>query len=152
MNKNIAVLNNEFPRRGDFVVESIQSTNVIEKSAISFFRLWCDGAVSRKEIKRNLTISLGYLNGYKSSKAIHDFCSLVFCEVSAPFLIQPINDEFISADENCLAKLIFYTFLGNDKEANSIVNMLFPKSLGSKPLLLAKGVSSVFRDLKLDIS
>jgi len=39
MNKNIKVSNNEYLIRGDFVAANIQSTNVIEKSAISYFRL-----------------------------------------------------------------------------------------------------------------
>jgi hypothetical protein len=37
MNKNIKVPNNGYLTRGDFVVASTQSTNVIEKSAISYF-------------------------------------------------------------------------------------------------------------------
>ena len=152
MNKNTTILHNDFLGRGDFVVATIQSTNVIEKAAISFFRLWCDGTVSRKEIERNLTISLGYLRGYKSSKAIHDFCALLFHEGSKPFSIQMIDDDFISADENCLSKFILYTFLGNDNEAENIVSMFFPRPLCSKLLLSAKDVCSVFRDLRLDIS
>ena len=80
MNKNIKVSNNEYLIRGDFVAANIQSTNVIEKSAISYFRLWYSGPVLRKEIERNLTISLGYLKRYKSSIIIHDYCFLVFRE------------------------------------------------------------------------
>ena len=149
MNKNIKVLNNEHLTRGDFAVASIQSTNVTEKSAISYLRLWYSGPVSRKEIERNLTISLGYLKGYKASKIIHDFCFLVFCEGSVPFSIQPINSEFISADENCLSKLILYTSLGNEKEAIHSATMICSKSLSSKLILLAKDVSSVLIDLRL---
>ena len=151
MNKNIKVLNNEYLTRGDFVVASIQSISVIEKFAISYFRLWYSGPVLRKEIERNLTISLGYLKGYKSSKIIHDFCFLVFCERSGPFSIQPINSEFISADENCLSKLILYTSLGNEKEAIHTANMICSKSLSSNLILLAKDVNSVLMDLRLGI-
>jgi hypothetical protein len=73
MNKNIKVLNNEYLTRGGFVVASIQSISVIEKSAIYYFGLWYSGPELRKEIEGNLTISLGYLKGYKSSKIIYDF-------------------------------------------------------------------------------
>jgi hypothetical protein len=48
MNKNIKVLNNEYLTRGGFVVASIQSITVIEKAAISYFRLWYSEPVLRK--------------------------------------------------------------------------------------------------------
>ena len=106
----------------------------------------------RKEIERNLTISLGYLKGYKSSKIIHYFCFLVFCEGFDPFSIQLISSEFISADENCLSKLILYTSLGNEKEVIHTANMICSKPLSSNLILLAKDVSSVLMGLRLDIS
>jgi hypothetical protein len=76
---------------------------------------------------------------------------LVFCERIDPFSIQPINSEFISADENCLSKLILYPFLGNEKEAKHIANMICSKSLSSNLILLAKDVISVLMDLRLGI-
>jgi hypothetical protein len=73
---------------------------------------------------------------------------LVFCERIDPFSIQPINSEFISADEIFLFKLILYTSLGNEKEAIHTANMICSKSLSSNQILLAKDVNSVLMDLR----
>ena len=73
---------------------------------------------------------------------------LVFCERTDPFSIQLINSEFISADENCLFKLILYTSLGNEKEAIHTANMICSKSLSSNLILLARDVNLVLIDLR----
>lgn len=76
----------------------------------------------------------------------------MFCEGFDPFSIQLISSEFISADENCLSKLILYTSLGNEKEVIHTANMICSKPLSSNLILLAKDVSSVLMGLRLDIS
>ena len=141
MNKNIKITATECLRRGNFVVASIKDTKRIESAAIFYFRLWHDGDVSRKKIERNLTISHGYMKGYKSSKAINDFCTLVFHEGSESFSIQSIEDEFISADENCLSKLVFYTISGTNKDAINVAKMLVPAASVSELIVLAKDLS-----------
>ena len=145
MNKNIKITATECLRRGNFVVASIKDTKRIESAAIFYFRLWYKGDVSKKEIERNLTITHGYMKGYKSSKAIHDFCTLVFREDSESFSILSIEDKFISADENCLSKLVFYTILGNDKDAINVANMLVPAESVFKLFFLAKDLSFLQR-------
>lgn len=145
MNKNIKITASECLLRGNSVVASIRDIKRIESAAIFYFRLWHDGDVSRKKIERNLTISHGYMKGYKSSKAIHDFCTLVFCEEFESFSILSIEEEFISADENCLSKLVFYTILGNDKDAINLANMLVPAESVFKLFFLAKDLSFLQR-------
>lgn len=147
MNKDIKILDSDLPRRGNFIVASIKDTSRIESAAISYFRLWYNGDASRKRIERNLTISHGYMKGYKLSKAIHDFCTLAFYEGVESFSIQPVKDEFITADENCLSKLVFYNVLGKDEDSRNIAKMLVPVTAVSKLVFLAKDLNFLHKGI-----
>ena len=147
MNKDIKIFDSDRPKRGNFIVASIMDTSRIESAAISYFRLWYNGDASRKQIELNLTISHGYMKGYKLSKAIHDFCTLVFCESAESFSIQPLKDEFITADENCLSKLVSYNVLGKDEDSINIAKILVPATSVSKLLFLVKDLSFLHREL-----
>ena len=90
---------------------------------IGLIRLWLDGKEPRLKLKRDLIISLGYLEGYKAIRSLENICSTIDSEGCRPLIFYPLSAEHVGLGEGLLRNL-FEKNINKDLDYNILEAVL----------------------------
>ena len=117
-------MNNKKIHRGGSPVGYLNELGDIESSAVLYFRLWCDGPESQKDVYNDFSTVLGDLLGRKSVKSLERISQLFADHGRRPLMRHDVECNCLGADEACFANLVGAAAEGEREDAMLFATLL----------------------------
>ena len=118
-----------------------------EYTIISFLRRWCDGDYLRDQLKQELIINLGYVEGNQTYECFKNLCEMIFNHGRRALIRHKTDCNCVGADESCFAQLILRASNNYKEDAILISLLLMPPHLSAETVSLAKKIGTSITNL-----
>ena len=134
-------------KMGGAAVGKMEYLSLEEYTIISFLRRYCDGEISRKTLKKELIINLGYSAGEKTFDCLKNLFENIFNYGRRALIRHKIDCDCVGADESCFAQLILRAGNNYKEEAILISLLLMPPDFSSETVRLASEIGASIKNL-----
>jgi len=121
--------------RGAAPVGRVADLDAVEAAAVIYFRLWCDGAPSRGQVKDDFCALLGPAHGQNALTALGDMLELCARHGRRPLMRHGLTCKCLGADEACFANFIASAACGPREDALMMAMLIVRPDVA--PLLTA---------------
>lgn len=110
--------------RGGAAVGYITELDGLEAAAVIYLRLWCNGADSQMQVRRDLLCTLGPEQGAHALQSFVQLCDLCARHGRRPLMRHSVQCKCLGADESCFANFIKSAAVGEREDAMLIATLI----------------------------
>lgn len=92
--------------RGGAPVGLVTELDTIEAGAVLYLRLWCESAVTQKQVQHDFSCTLGTENARRACESLDQLCTLCARHGRRPIMRRSVTCRCLGADESCFANFI----------------------------------------------
>ena len=115
--------------RGGASVGHVTEFGPVEAAAVTYLRLWCDGADSQTQVWNDFASALGVRCGRRALKSLEMLCDLCVQHGRRPLMRRQVGCKRVGADESCFANFIGYASEGRRDDALMIATTIVNPSM-----------------------
>tara|TARA_Y100001968_G_C19095056_1_gene589696 strand:+ start:108 stop:560 length:453 start_codon:yes stop_codon:yes gene_type:complete len=129
------------------VTDFCKNLNRFEATTLSYLRLWYNGIDGRKKLERDLTVNLGYVGGYKATRAFGELCDVIIRKTRRRLVFQPIDSAKYTEDESWFIKLIANSINGLSNDELFMKSLFLPQDVGPSVVVLANEIGIAIKSV-----
>jgi hypothetical protein len=103
--------------RGGAPVGYLAELEPVEAGAVTYLRMWFDGAEAREQVRRDLASALGADRGEAAAQRVETMFELCVQYARRPLMRHGVQCKCLGADESCFANFIGYASDGAREDA-----------------------------------
>ncbi|ABV93788.1 conserved hypothetical protein [Dinoroseobacter shibae DFL 12 = DSM 16493] len=135
--------------RGAATVGYVQDLPPLERDAVLYLRLWCDGPDAQARVWTAFAASLGPEAGRPALKALENLCMLCLRHGRRPMARHGVACKCLGADEACFANFVGYASEGSTEDALLLATTLVRPDMGYQVVGLAQEFGLALRRMVL---
>ena len=129
------------------VIDFCKNLNRFEATTLSYLRLWYNGIDGRKKAERDLTINLGYVEGYKATRALGELRDVIIRKTRRRLVFQPIDDIEYTEEERWFIKLIANSINGLSTDELFMKSLFLPQDVAPSVVVLANKIGIAIKSV-----